>query len=80
MRIEQRASHNPLRRGHRVGHQRNASELCASASDAHSNAPTIELRRMFRDADYINGYVVFNIRQNRDRFVTVIHYSKTTNE
>jgi mRNA interferase HigB len=40
----------------------------------------VELRRMFRDADYINGYVVFNIRRNRYRLITVIHYAKTTNE
>ena len=40
----------------------------------------VELRRMFRDADYINGYVVFNIRRNRYRLIAVIHYSKTTNE
>jgi len=40
----------------------------------------VELRRMFRDADYINGYVVFNIRRNRYRLITVIHYAKTTKE
>lgn len=39
-----------------------------------------ELRLMFRDADYINVYVVFNIRRNRYRLITVIHYAKTTNE
>ena len=35
---------------------------------------------MFRDADYIDGYVVFNIRRNRFRLITVIHYAKTTDE
>jgi len=40
----------------------------------------VEFRRMFRDADYINGYVVFNIRRNRYRLITVIHYAKTTKE
>ena len=35
---------------------------------------------MFRDADYINGYVVSNIRRNRYRLITVIHYAKTTDE
>ena len=40
----------------------------------------VELRRMFRDADYINGYVVFNIRRNRYRLITVIPYAKTSNE
>jgi mRNA interferase HigB len=37
-----------------------------------------EVRLMFRDADYVNGYVVFNIRRNRYRLITVIHYAKTT--
>jgi mRNA interferase HigB len=39
-----------------------------------------EVRLMFRDADYVNGYVVFNIRRNRYRLITVIHYAKTTDE
>lgn len=39
-----------------------------------------ELRSIFRDADYVDGYVVFNIRQNRYRLITVIHYAKTTQE
>jgi len=39
-----------------------------------------EVRLTFRDADYINGYVVFNIRRNRYRLITVIHYAKTTDE
>jgi len=37
-----------------------------------------EVRLTFRDADYINGYVVFNIRRNRYTLITVIHYAKTT--
>ena len=37
-----------------------------------------EFRLMFRDADYVSGYVVFNIRRNRYRLITVIHYAKTT--
>jgi mRNA interferase HigB len=37
-----------------------------------------DVRLMFRDADYVNGYVVFNIRRNRYRLITVIHYAKTT--
>ena len=32
---------------------------------------------MFKDADYVDGYVVFNIRQNRYRLITIIHYAKT---
>lgn len=39
-----------------------------------------EVREMFRDADYVDGYVVFNIRRNRYRLITVIHYAKTTEE
>src|SRR6266478_1093436 len=39
-----------------------------------------DVRLMFRDADYIDGYVVFNIRRNRFRLITVIHYAKTTDE
>jgi mRNA interferase HigB len=36
-----------------------------------------EVRSMFKDADYIDGYVVFNIRRNRFRLITVIHYART---
>jgi mRNA interferase HigB len=36
-----------------------------------------EVRNMFRDADYVDGYVIFNFRQNRYRLITVIHYAKT---
>jgi mRNA interferase HigB len=39
-----------------------------------------EVREMFKDADNVNGYVVFNIRRNRYRLITVIHYAKTTEE
>jgi len=35
-----------------------------------------EGRSVIRDADYVNGYVVFNFRQNRYRLITVIHYAK----
>ena len=37
-----------------------------------------EVRRMFKDADLVDGYVIFNIRQNRYRLITVVHYSKKT--
>jgi mRNA interferase HigB len=40
----------------------------------------IDVRKIFKDADSVDGYVIFNIRQNRYRLVTVIHYSKTTDE
>jgi len=39
-----------------------------------------EVRSWFKDADSVDGYVIFNIRQNRYRLVTVIHYAKTTGE
>ena len=39
-----------------------------------------EVRSIFKDADYIDGYVVFNIRRNRFRLITVIHYVKTTDQ
>ena len=32
-----------------------------------------EARQMFKDADSVEGYVIFNIRGNRYRLVTVIH-------
>lgn len=37
-----------------------------------------EVRGMFKDADSVDGYVIFNFRQNRYRLITVVHYSKTT--
>jgi mRNA interferase HigB len=39
-----------------------------------------EVRGMFKEADFVDGYVVFNIRRNRYRLITVIHYAKTTRE
>ena len=36
-----------------------------------------EVRHAFHDADLVDGYVIFNIRGNRYRLVTVIHYAKT---
>ena len=35
-----------------------------------------EVRQTFADADYIDGYVIFNIRQNRYRLITIIHYAR----
>ena len=37
-----------------------------------------ELRRTFKDADSVEGCVIFNIRHNRYRLITVTHYAKTT--
>jgi mRNA interferase HigB len=39
-----------------------------------------EIRRTFKDADSVEGYVIFNIRHSRYRLVTVIHYAKTIKE
>ena len=39
-----------------------------------------EVRATFKDADLVDGYVVFDIRHNRYRLITVIHYAKTTSE
>ena len=39
-----------------------------------------DVRCMFKHADSVDGYVIFNIRHNRYRLITVIHYAKTTKE
>ena len=39
-----------------------------------------DVRGVFKDADSVDGYVIFNIRHNRYRLITVIHYAKTTKE
>jgi mRNA interferase HigB len=39
-----------------------------------------EVRRTFKDADFVDGYVISNIRHNRYRIITVLHCAKTTNE
>lgn len=39
-----------------------------------------EVRSMFKDADNVNGYMVFDFRNNRYRLVTVIHFAKATKE
>ena len=38
----------------------------------------VEVQSIFKDADPGAGYVIFNIRGNRYRLVTVMHYAKTT--
>ncbi len=35
-----------------------------------------EIRQVFKDADHVDGYVIFNIRENRYRLITIIHYSR----
>lgn len=39
-----------------------------------------EVRGTFTDSDCVDNYVIFDIRQNRYRLITVIHYAKTTAE
>lgn len=39
-----------------------------------------EVRTVFKDADDVDGYVVFNIRHSRYRLITVVPYAKTTKE
>src|ERR1035438_639006 len=36
----------------------------------------VEVREVSKDADDVDGRVVFNIRQNRYRLVTIIHYAR----
>ncbi len=36
----------------------------------------VEVRAVIKDADEVDGYVIFNIRRNRYRLVTVIHYAR----
>ena len=39
-----------------------------------------DVRSMFKDADLVDGYMIFNIRHNRYRLVTVIHHAKTIDQ
>jgi len=36
----------------------------------------VDVQQVFKDSDNVEGYVIFNIRQNRYRLVTIIHYSR----
>jgi mRNA interferase HigB len=36
----------------------------------------MEVRQTFKDADSVKGYAIFNIRRNRYRLVTIVHYSR----
>src|ERR1035437_7445247 len=36
----------------------------------------LEVLQVFKDADDVDGYVIFNMRQNRYRLGTIIHYSR----
>jgi mRNA interferase HigB len=37
-----------------------------------------DLRGTFQNADLVDGYVIFDIRHNRYRLITVVHYAKTS--
>jgi mRNA interferase HigB len=37
-----------------------------------------ELKATIKRVDSVNGYVIFDIRDNRYRLVTIMHYAKTT--
>lgn len=36
----------------------------------------VEVRQIFSDADDVDGYVIFNVRHNRYRLATIIHYAR----
>jgi mRNA interferase HigB len=36
----------------------------------------LEVRQVFKNADEVGGYAIFNICQNRYRLVTIIHYAR----
>jgi mRNA interferase HigB len=36
-----------------------------------------DVRSIFKDADEVDDYVIFNIRHNRCRLITVVHWVKT---
>ena len=37
-----------------------------------------EVKATIKEVDNVAGYVIFDIRHNRYRLVTIIHYAKTT--
>jgi len=36
----------------------------------------VEVRQVFKNADEVDGYAIFNICQNRYRLVTILHYAR----
>jgi mRNA interferase HigB len=36
----------------------------------------VEVRAVIEDADSVDGYVIFNIRGNRYRLATIVHYAR----
>lgn len=39
----------------------------------------LDVQQVFKDAEDVDGRVIFNIRHNRYRLVTIIHYSRAKN-
>jgi mRNA interferase HigB len=39
----------------------------------------VEIRQSFQDADSVDEFVVFNVRHNRYRLITIVHYSPERN-
>jgi len=39
-----------------------------------------EVHSWFKDADFVDGFVIFNFRRNRYRLITVVHFAKMTRE
>jgi len=64
-----------------VQHQETANELAAWVKIVESVtwASFLDVRNTFLDADSVDGYVVFNIRHNRYRLITIIHYARARN-
>jgi mRNA interferase HigB len=40
----------------------------------------LEVRQTFKDADNVDGFVIFNIRENKYRLITSIHYERELKE
>ena len=58
----------------------NEIEAWASIVEAVRWRSFAEVRGWFKDADFVDGYVIFNIRRNRYRLITVIHYAKAVGD
>lgn len=58
---------------------RDAADAIAALTEIASNArwtSFVDLKATIVDADMVDGYVIFNIRGNRYRLVTVVHFAK----
>ena len=59
-------------------HQDAASEIAAWVTVVNSAKWTSfeEVRATFTDVDRVDGYLMFNLRHNRYRLITVVHFAK----